>query len=469
MTPDLPDRDLERQLRDALRSRELAITPDDDALDRIHAGARRRQQRRTMTGAVAALTVIGLATAGIALRPANNAAVVANGGGESASTMLKSTSTSTEAATPSPASTGSLASTPASATAAPTLTATPNAKTIPAGGAPPKGFVPMSVTVTTSDASTYWVLGHAPCGDGGGAVCTALVKTTDSGKSFTEMAAPPSKLTPYDPGNVDVSGAGTISDVRFVDADNGWAYGGGLWQTTDGGASWSPVAIPGFVQQLAVASGHVWAIVTSGAGPSYDLYTATYPGGGWEKVPTAGPFGPAEPALAAHNTTVMVAGEDARGPRFVRSVDDTTFTPLASAACTPSSPNSLSATTGALWLLCGSGSDSAHGSEILLSTDDGTTWHVASSGSFGATAAIGAVDGASAILASDGKLARVSAGGSTTDVSMPAAPHPTSWPFVGFTNTKAGFAIAITDGTRQLWRTTDAGSHWAAVAVGAAS
>jgi hypothetical protein len=37
------------------------------------------------------------------------------------------------------------------------------------------------------------------------------------------------------------------------------------------------------------------------------------------------------------------------------------------------------------------------------------------------------------------------------------------WSFVGFTNAKDGFAIPILNNSRQLWRTTDGGSHWSVV------
>src|SRR6185437_16060703 len=100
--------------------------------------------------------------------------------------------------------------------------------TIPGGGTPPADFVPISVTAV--NAKTFWVLGHAACGD---QVCTGIAKSTDAGKSFTEVGAPPSTLVPDVRGTIDVFGVDTISDIRFVDALNGWAFGGGLWQTTD--------------------------------------------------------------------------------------------------------------------------------------------------------------------------------------------------------------------------------------------
>ncbi|MGO9909231.1 MAG: hypothetical protein ACLP4R_00880 [Solirubrobacteraceae bacterium] len=33
--------------------------------------------------------------------------------------------------------------------------------------------------------------------------------------------------------------------LRFADARRGYAYGAGLWKTSDGGASWSQMKMPG--------------------------------------------------------------------------------------------------------------------------------------------------------------------------------------------------------------------------------
>ena len=61
MSHNLPDDDLERRLRDVLHSRQLSINPDADVLERIHAGAARRQRRhRAAVSGGAALAVIAV-------------------------------------------------------------------------------------------------------------------------------------------------------------------------------------------------------------------------------------------------------------------------------------------------------------------------------------------------------------------------------------------------------------------------
>jgi len=459
MSHNLPDDDLERRLRDVLHSRQLSINPDADVLERIHAGAARRQRRhRAAVSGGAALAVIAVAATGIALRPTHHGSVVADRGSSSPQATLNSTA-SASASSPSL----TLGTAQKSQTVAPSVATAP---TIPAGGAPPAGFVPMSVTATTANGNTFWVLGHAPCASG---TCTALAKTTDGGKTFSEVGAPPSALVPDAPGTNDVFGAGTISDVRFVDANNGWAYGGGMWQTTDGGAHWAAVPMPGSVEQLAVASGRAWAIVFTGApsatSATYEVYSATYPGGSWAKADSAGTFGPGEPMLAVQGDAAAVLGTDAAtGAQrpVAASGGSTTFTPLlTSLPCTGGAGSSLSATTGALWLACTSANGSTPGA--FFSPDFGQSWQPAASKLSGTSVAVGAIDAKSAIVAAGGKLVRVGSDGSSGNVAQPSVPASTVWSFVGFTNAKDGFAIPILNNSRQLWRTTDGGSHWSVV------
>lgn len=455
-----PDDDLERRLRAVLHSRRLNVTPDADVLERIHAGARRRQRRqRIATSGVAALAVVAVAVTGVVVRPGHHKAVTADGLNTPSMTATTTLSVASSS-TPVPVrSLGSAQVTPSDNVVTP-------APTVPAGGAPPKGFVPISVTAI--DDNTYWVLGHAPCKNG---TCTALAKTTDAGKTFTEVGAPPSALVPDNPGNKDVFGADTISDVRFVDGNDGWAYGGALWETTDGGQHWVPVAIDGPVEQFAVASKHAWAIVLDATAlhanhstPIYSLYSSTYPGGTWQKVSDAGTFGPAEPLLAVHDTDVTVLGTqiNGRGAVAVGTTDGSSFHVLnTNLPCTSAPGGPLSPWANGLWLACTSATNATGG--VYFSSDFGSTWQVAVPTLTADRVVIGAVDEKSAILGANGTLKRVGSDGSSAAVSMPKVPATANWAFIGFTDAKVGFAVAIVDGNRALWRTSDGGAHWSVV------
>ncbi|HEX7105043.1 MAG TPA: hypothetical protein VF218_03680 [Acidothermaceae bacterium] len=466
MSRHIPDDEFDRRLRDVLRSRALSISPDADAIDRIHAGARRRQRRqRVAVSGGAALAVIAVAAVGITLRPTHdNGSRLA--GGPSSNTPSMTTQTASKPPSPVPSTVA-----PSSNTFTATGPATTAPGAIPAGGAPPAGFVPMSVTAV--NANTYWVLGHAPCDVG---TCTAVAKTTDGGKTFTEVGAPASPVGPDGLGAKDVLGSGVVSEIRFGDGKNGWAFDGGLWQTADGGLSWSQLAgvdpsAPQFaVQRLAAANNRAWAIALTNAntavGPTYAVYSTTYPGGTWQKVDSAGTFGAAEPMLGVEGTTVVVIGTDATTGKqraVIATGGSTSFAPLpgSNLPCAYAPGDPVSTTTNALWLACASSGNGLSGAYV--SPDFGTTWQTASSKLSSASVAIGAVDDKSAIVATGGKLLRVNIDGSTATVSTPNLPSATQFAFIGFTTAQDGFAIPVVNGTRQLWRTTDGGAHWSVV------
>jgi len=69
------------------------------------------------------------------------------------------------------------------------------------------------------------------------------------------VAAPKAPVPPHAP-----TGDG-IRQLVFADADNGWAFGGALYSTHDGGRHWSPVPIrSGAITAIAVAGPTVYAL-----------------------------------------------------------------------------------------------------------------------------------------------------------------------------------------------------------------
>lgn len=72
--------------------------------------------------------------------------------------------------------------------------------------------------------------------------------------------------------------AHTVGDVRFaVDGTDGWAYGGALWSTHDGGHSWHQVPLPAgtTVRSVAAYSTKVYALVRHAGGDLGVLTTST--------------------------------------------------------------------------------------------------------------------------------------------------------------------------------------------------
>lgn len=140
----------------------------------------------------------------------------------------------------------------------------------PAGGPVPAGFQPISPTFTS--AADGWILGSVPCAD---STCTAIVRTTDGGASWTSIPAPTGMRAGPGP-----AGSG-VASLRFADPLDGWAFGRELLSTHDGGATWRPVTLPGMtpdgeVMALEVAGGFAHAVYFAGSGASV-LSIATSP------------------------------------------------------------------------------------------------------------------------------------------------------------------------------------------------
>jgi hypothetical protein len=144
----------------------------------------------------------------------------------------------------------------AAASAAATSAAARSAADSPSVGPVPKGFEPMSFTFVSPHDG--WVLGTAPCAH---APCTSVVRTVNGGATWRGIPAPVYKLSRY------VGGAG-LDRIRFASTANGYAYGSQLWVTHDGGNSWYPVTLPGFVKgdyitDLETSSGVAYATVAT--------------------------------------------------------------------------------------------------------------------------------------------------------------------------------------------------------------
>ncbi|NEE00861.1 hypothetical protein [Phytoactinopolyspora halotolerans] len=117
-------------------------------------------------------------------------------------------------------------------------------------------------TAWTSDSSG-WVLGTDDGadddGDGGddGAERSPVIRTVDSGRTWSEIGSVPAPLAqPAEPG---------VTELAFADERHGWAYGPSLYSTRDGGRSWSEEAIPepgGHVVAMATSEGRMYMVVS---------------------------------------------------------------------------------------------------------------------------------------------------------------------------------------------------------------
>ena len=80
------------------------------------------------------------------------------------------------------------------------------------------------------------------------------MRTRDGGRSWE----------PFDQPMIAGDGeADDVTDVRFADPRNGWAFNRGLWSTHDGGATWTTLDIGSPVLSLETTGPNVYALVAS--------------------------------------------------------------------------------------------------------------------------------------------------------------------------------------------------------------
>jgi len=344
----------------------------------------------------------------------------------------------------------------------------------------PTVFTPVSVTAISTD--DWWVLGYsmttyADGYSGGGAT---VLRTLDGGRHFAQVGSP-GVLVARAPMSRP-SGTPTVSDVRFGNATDGWAYGNALYSTTDGGRSWSAVSgIPGAVVDLVAANGVAWAVVDlSQTGmptppPSLDpnskyaIYSTPYGNSPqhWTRAVMPFDLGAARPSIVDQDGTVtmLVSGplrDDDRdhvliaapGKEFIDHVGP----------CFQELGGTLSNSKDAIWASCPTG----HAAGLLISTDRGANWHSYLGPAFfpDPGTGIAAIDDHDAVVLDTGRgsLRHISTNGPESISTTPVSDVVVF--FIGFTDPTTGFAIGSGhEGPTELWRTTDGGLRWSVVEV----
>ncbi len=169
--------DLETELSRVLRARDTA-SPLGDPVPAVHKGMRRRRRQQRLQAAGAALSVVAVAIAGTAF--------VQDRRGP-----------------------------------APQIRATQPPTELPVSG-------PVAITDVALQGEQGFAVGSIPCSQGR---CTVLLVSADGGATWSQRQARGLPTTCTD--------TACASHVRFADARVGYAYGHGLWVTTDAGRTWS--------------------------------------------------------------------------------------------------------------------------------------------------------------------------------------------------------------------------------------
>jgi hypothetical protein len=303
--------------------------------------------------AAVALTACGTVSSGAsggAAAAASSSPTKASGGASSASASAAAGASSTAPAAPAATSTA----------------------TVPSGGPVPTGFAASSVTFVSPEEA--FVLGTAPCAK---APCTSILHTVDRGASWRGLPAPVAPLA----AQPEVTGP-AVWGIRFANPSDGFVFGNGLWETTDGGEHWASTASPGSsIESLEVIDGQVLAVTATctpngGCGQTGTLMRRALAGGGWQVVKQVADHGAiatqARVAAVLDGATVIVTA-DGGISTITRAAPCSAKGVIVPAALAVTSPNGLA-------LLCaGNGAAGSVDKTVYVSDDLGAHWTKAGS------------------------------------------------------------------------------------------
>jgi photosystem II stability/assembly factor-like uncharacterized protein len=366
---------------------------------------------------------------------------------------------------------------PTAASASP-ASASPSSSTIPMSV--PVNFRPSSVTFVGTD--TGFVIGQASTpGHCATQYCTSVARTDDAGRTWTGLPAP---LT----GAPD--GATGVSQIRFLNTEDGWAFGPELFATHDGGHSWAQVATSGLrVTDLETVGDRAFALFAScaGTGPtfaaqctSFTLYSSPAGTDDWAPLgaATSGLTGGTAASLVLTGIRGYLLAPD--GMLYAGPVDGAAWQPVASVPCPVGSAQPdgqptgalLAAATGVNLVLACTPAPISGGLQkklIFASADGGASWHqiepVTAGPGFVATvqgvaSSLAASPAGSVVLGTSAGIVVLPAGSTTWQQATVTGAPAGGFGFVGMTTDEQGVALPANPAVGAVWFTFDGGQSW---------
>lgn len=357
---------------------------------------------------------------------------------------------------------------------------------VSSGRAPvPGNFRPTSVTFV--GPRTGWVIGQALTpGHCATQFCTSVARTDDAGKTWTGVPAPMTGAA---------DGASGLSQIRFLDLTDGWAYGPQLFATHTGGRTWAQVDTGGLrVTALETVGDRVFAVWASctGDGPAYGasctrftLYSASATGGTW--APVGAPTTGLTNGTAREATELVLTGSRGYllapgGALYSGPVDGSgPWTRVSSlvASCPVGPARADGQPTGALLgavnasdllLACASASSGTNPSVstqqkfIYSSKNGGVSWEqMATAPAAGVAYGLAASPSESVVLATDQGIDLLPAGEVTWRTANLRGGGPTGgFGYIGMTTADQGIALPADPSAGTVWFTFDGGQRWTA-------
>jgi hypothetical protein len=264
-----------------------------------------------------------------------------------------------------------------------------------------------------------------------------------------------------------------VTQLRFANALDGYAFDPELWETTNGGASWVHVRTAGQATEVAAADGEAY-VVECALGTtcrSTDLLRSLVGSGEWQKVSTPISLGGfAQFAVSGPNLYVQ-AGNEQQNVLLYSADKGASFSERVG-PCTRSLPDCrvTAAADGSptLWAASPTGTMAA----VLLSTNGGVTWRIATptgefANSLGLTAASSSValawPGPEVSDARSAAMARTMNGGGSYSAVLSSS-GSVLW--AGFSDPVRAYALVVTaSGQTQIFESNDGGATWHQVVI----
>lgn len=454
------------------------LAPPPGTFERVRRRARRRKAGRALMSGAAVAVVLAAAVA----VPRSG---LFTGHGRSGSSVAQGTRSSSPSHPTPTVSGGREKENTQSGTKVPP----PGSSLSPAGsGNPvPGNFQPTSVTFIGNDMGA--VIGQAGtpghCGPPVSTDCTSLAGTSDYGKSWYGVSAPVT-------GSPD--GSLGVSQLRFLNNRDGWAFGPQLYVTHNGGGHWSTEDTHGQrVIALETVGDRAFAVFASGCtgtGADYGqgcagvaLYSSQMNSDKWQ--PVAGPMAsPASSASSGAAARLVLTGGPAGGTGYLLTPTGMLYSgPLTGAAwgavgpapCPPGAPKpdgqptgaQLAAGSGRLYLVCTT-AGTASGVYVKtahVSTDGGKHWQKAGHiPGPGAATSLAAAQGGLVVLATTARIdiSTDNAATWTKAYGSPAgaASQEQGFSYVGMTSPKLGVAVPADPSLGEIFITRDGGKSW---------
>jgi hypothetical protein len=448
-----------------LQARIDPLPPPPGTFDLIKKRVRRRRYRQVAVSAAVAAAVAGavvvvprVATSVLHVNQNPAAQGAASGGSP------------TPTAPASPGGAGSAAASgSAPATVAPTAAPSPV----------PPNFQPTSATFVGQH--TGWVIGQAGSpGQCATQYCTSVARTSDAGQTWTGVPAP---LTGAP------SGASGVGQIRFLNYNDGWAFGPQLFATTDGGKTWAEQGTDGRVTALETVGTRAFAIVATCTGTgadfaaqctSFSLYSTTAGQDDWSPVPGAvnlsngGQYGSASLVLTSSQGYLLAPG----GSVYAGPVDGSgswqqvSSSPAGATSCTPGAAQADGQPSGALLTTANNASLvlactlPGGGAQVFTSADEGGTWQQAGTVTGGRVTTAATQPGGLIVLStSDGIQVSGDNGKTWQVVAKDTAGPPGGFGWVGMTSASQGVALPADPFQHTVWFTFDDGQTWRPLAV----